>query len=69
MKLEVQIRSPDPEIKEKFVGGKIADGITIREENTIYEVLNPPRLSNLCRRNHRSWRRCTAYRKVSLAET
>lgn len=42
MKLEISVRSSDPNVHGKIREAKIADGITIQENKTLREIVNPP---------------------------
>jgi len=42
MKLEISIRSSDPNVHSEIAEAKIADGITIHRKKTLREMVNPP---------------------------
>jgi hypothetical protein len=42
MKLNISVRSSNPNVHSKIAEAKIADGITIQREKTFREMVNPP---------------------------
>lgn len=42
MKLDISVRSSDPNVHSKLAEANIADGITIQQKKTLREMVNPP---------------------------